>query len=296
VNAAELPSWRETATTRSILEFVDAVTTAGSPDFVPEADRVAVFDNDGTLSSEMPMYTQLAFALVRAAELGKPTTVEELKAGGLGLVLELLQLTHGSVTTDEFAEAVRAWVAVAAHPVTGAPYPEMVFQPMVELVGALEVNGFDCWIFSGGGTDFMRAWAPTVFGVAPHRMIGSVGKIEFEDDGDDGPRLLKGSELVTLDDGPQKAISIHQYIGQRPILAAGNTDGDLQMLEWTAAGPHRSLQLAIHHTDAVREVAYDVDPLLGAGTDKLLDAAAAGAWSVVDMAADWATIFGGAGA
>ena len=154
----------------------------------------------------------------------------------------------------------------------------------------MERNGFDCWIFSGGGADFMRAWAPEVFGIPPHRVIGSTGTVTFQI-GDAGPELLKGTDLAVIDDKEQKPISIHQAVGQRPILAAGNTDGDLAMLQWTAGNPHRTLELAVHHTDAEREFAYDTDPVLGAGNDALLKAAADGDWTVIDIAADWETVY-----
>jgi phosphoglycolate phosphatase-like HAD superfamily hydrolase len=285
-----LPGWRETPAKASILDFVAAVTSSDSPDFVTEGDRVAVFDNDGTLWSEQPMYAQLAFALDRSAELGQPTTVEEMQVGGLTKVMELLALTHGGVTTDAFADASRRWMASARHPRFDRPFTASVYQPMLELLSLLAANGFSCWIFSGGGVDFMRSWATDVYGLPPHRVIGSVGVTEYKV-GAAGPELDKGPDIQILNDGPQKVISIHQHIGQRPVLAAGNTDGDLQMLEWTAAGPARSLQLAVHHTDAEREYAYDTDPLLGSGTEKLLGAAAEHDWTVVDMAADWSTVF-----
>jgi haloacid dehalogenase-like hydrolase len=284
-----LPSWRDTAAKQSILDFIGAVTDPKSADFVPEVDRVAAFDNDGTLSTENP-YAQLAFALDRAAELGKPTTPEELKAGGLGAALALIQLTHGSITTDEFDAVVRSWIATARHPRFGRSYAAMVYQPMVELVGLLERNGFDCWIFSGGGADFMRAWAPETFGIPPHRVIGSTGTVTFQI-GDAGPELRKGTDLAVIDDKEQKPISIHQAVGKRPILAGGNTDGDLAMLQWTAGNSHRTLELAVHHTDAEREFAYDSDPVLGAGNGALLQAAADGNWTVIDIAADWETVY-----
>jgi hypothetical protein len=284
-----LLSWNDGATKTAILDFVAAVTDADSADFVSEVDRIAVFDNDGTLSTENP-YAQLAFAMDRAATLGKPTTLEDLKTGGLAAVLELLKLTHGSITTDEFDAVVRAWIASARHPRFERPYSSMVYRPMIELLSLLSSRAFSCWIFSGGGADFMRAWAPPVFDVPPHRVIGSSGSITFQI-GDNGPELLKGPDLAVLDDGPQKPISIHQFVGQRPILAAGNTDGDLPMLQWTAGSPHRSLELVVHHTDAEREYAYDADPLLGSGTAQVLAAAADGAWTVIDMAKDWSTVF-----
>ena len=285
-----LPSWRETRAKTAILEFISAVTDPGSDEFVPEVDRVAVFDNDGTISTEQP-YAQLAFALDRAAQLGKPTTVEEVKAGGIGAVLALIQLTHGAITTHEFDAVVRSWIATAQHPRFQRLYSAMVYQPMVELLGALKASGFACWIFSGGGADFMRAWAPEALGIPPHRVIGSTGSVTFQI-GADGPELLKGADIAVIDDKTEKPVSIHRSVGQRPILAAGNTDGDLPMLQWTAGNPHRTLELVVHHTDADREFAYDTDPVLGAGTADLLEAAAAGDWTVIDMAADWSTIYG----
>jgi hypothetical protein len=285
-----LPSWGETPNKRSILEFVVAVSDPSSDELVPQADRVAVFDNDGTLWAEMPMYAQLAFALDRATQLGHPTTPEELKAGGLGAVLELVKLTHGNVTTDEFEAACRKWMASARHPRTGDSYLSSVYQPMLELLSLLDNSGFSCWIFSGGGADFMRTWSEEIYGLPRHRVIGSIGTTEFKI-GENGPELVKGTDLQILNDGPQKPVSIHTHVGQRPILAAGNTDGDLPMLQWTAASPYRSLEVAIHHTDASREFAYDSDPLLGSGTSQLLGAAATNDWIVVDMATDWLSVF-----
>jgi hypothetical protein len=285
-----LPSWRDTPTKKSVIDFVAAVTDRSSAAFVPEADRVAVFDNDGTLWAERPMYAQLAFAFDRAAELGHPTSPEELKSGGRKALLQLLALTHGNVTTDEFEEACRRWMASSRHPRSGGTYLTSVYQPMLELLGLLGRNGFSCWIFSGGGADFMRVWSRQVYDLAPHRVIGSIGSTEFRL-GHNGPELVKGTDLQILDDGPQKPISIHTHVGQRPIFAAGNTDGDLPMLQWTAASPYRTLEVAVHHTDADREFAYDDDPLLGSGSAKLLAAAGEGGWTVVDMAADWAVVF-----
>jgi hypothetical protein len=284
-----LPSWNDTPAKQAIADFVDAVTTDGSDAFVPEVDRIAVFDNDGTISTEQP-YMQLAFAIDRAGQLGRPTTTEELRTGGLPAVLELLKLTHGSITTDEFGRVCRGWVAAARHPRFGRLYSSLVYQPMLELLALLESKGFSCWIFSGGGADFMRAWAPEVLGIPPHRIIGSSGSVTFQV-GDNGPELLKGTDLAILDDGPQKPVSIHQSVGQRPILAAGNTDGDLPMLQWTAASAYRSLELVVRHTDGRREYAYDTDPLLGSGTEQLLTAASDNGWTVVDMAADWSEIY-----
>lgn len=285
----QLPSWHETPTKQSIVEFVAAVTDPDSPDFVPERDRVAVFDNDGTLWTEQPVYAQLVFAIDRAAELGHPTSLDKLQAGGMAALIELVALTHAGITTAEFDDLCRNWLASARHPRFGRPYPQTVYQPMLELLGLLDRSGFSCWIFSGGGTDFMRAWAPDVYGLPQHRVIGSVGQTEFRI-GAGGPELVKTPKVQVINDGPQKPNSIHRHIGQRPIVAAGNTDGDLAMLQWTAASPHRTLQLVVHHTDAEREYAYDVDPILGSGTDQILAAAADHQWTVIDMAADWASV------
>jgi haloacid dehalogenase-like hydrolase len=174
-------------------------------------------------------------------------------------------------------------------PALRAPYPEMVYQPMLELLGLLDRSGFSCWIFSGGGTDFMRTWTTDVYGLPPHRVIGSVGETEFRT-GAGGPELIKGTTIQVINDGAQKPSLIHRHIGQRHIVAAGNTDGDLAMLQWTAASPGRTLQLVVHHTDAEREYAYDRDPILGSGTDQILATAADQKWTVIDMAADWANV------
>ena len=289
MTADELPSWQETSAKQSVLEFIAAVTDRDSPDFVPEPDRVAVFDNDGTLWTERPVYAQLLFALDRAAELGHPTSLEELHAGGMAALMKLLTLTHAGITTDEFDAACRSWLASARHPRFERPYPATVYQPMLELLGLLDRRGFSCWIFSGGGTDFMRTWAGDVYGLPPNRVIGSVGGTDFRI-GEDGPELVKNDTVQVLDDGPQKPSSIHRHVGQRPILAAGNTDGDLAMLQWTATSPNRTLELVVHHTDGDREYAYDHDPILGSGTDQILAAAAEHKWTVIDMAADWAAI------
>ena len=289
MTADQLPSWRETSAKQSIVEFVAAVTEPESPDFVPEPDRVAVFDNDGTLWTEQPVYAQLVFALDRAAQLGHPTSLEELHAGGMPALVELLKLTHAGVTTDEFDALCRSWLESARHPRFRRPYPAMVYQPMLELLGLLDRSGFSCWIFSGGGTDFMRTWASGVYGLPPHRVIGSVGETEFRL-GASGPELVKGPALQVINDGPQKPSSIHRHVGQRPIVAAGNTDGDLAMLQWTAAGPGRTLPLVVDHSDGDREYAYDHDPILGSGTDQLRAAATDHKWTVIDMAADWTVV------
>jgi hypothetical protein len=204
MSADELPSWRKTSAKQAVVKFVAAVTDRNSPDFVPERDRVAVFDNDGTLWTEQPMYAQLVFALDRAAELGHPTNLEELHAGGMTALMKLLALTHAGITTGEFDAACRSWLASARHPRFGRPYPATVYQPMLELLGLLGRRGFSCWIFSGGGTDFMRTWTGDVYGLPPHRVIGSVAETEFRVS-DDGPELLKSATVAALMVSMEKA-------------------------------------------------------------------------------------------
>ncbi len=264
----QLPSWRETPTKQSILQFVDAVTSRDSADYVEEPERVAVFDNDGTLWTEQPVYAQLIFALDRAAELGHPTSLEKLHAGGMAALIDLMKLTHAGITTDEFAAFCRGWLASARHPRFDRPYPAMVYQPMLELLGLLSRNGFSCWIFSGGGTDFMRAWATEVYGLPPHRVIGSVGETEFRN-GADGPELVKTATIQIVNDGPQKPISIHRHVGgmadPRPpgtptatwLCFSGPPPARTGPWNWSCTTP-----------TAFREYAYDRDPILGAGPSR----------------------------
>ncbi len=264
------------------------MTDPGSPDFIPDRDRIAVFDNDGTLWTEQPVYAQLMFALDRAAELGQPTSLEELHAGGMAALLKLVALTHAGITTEEFGTVVKSCWPRPSIRASGGPTRPRCTSRCWNCSGS-DRSGFSCWIFSGGGADFMRTWTADAYGLPPHRVIGSVGETEFRV-GDGGPELLKTAKVGVVDDGPQKPSSIHRHIGQRPVLAAGNTDGDLAMLQWTSASPFRTLQLVVHHTDGDREYAYDRDPILGSGTDQILAAAAEHEWTVIDMAADWATV------
>jgi haloacid dehalogenase-like hydrolase len=208
----------------------------------------------------------------------------------MAALVDLVKLTHAGISTDEFEAVCRRWLATARHPRFGRPYPAMVYQPMLELLDLLDRSGFSCWIFSGGGTDFMRSFASDAYRVPPYRVIGSVGGTEFRL-ASGRPELVKTPAAQVINDGPQKPASIHTHIGQRPIVAAGNTDGDLAMLQWTAAGPYRSLQLVVDHTDSHREYAYDRDPLLGSGTEQLHATATEYKWTVIDMAADWSAIY-----
>jgi phosphoglycolate phosphatase-like HAD superfamily hydrolase len=302
--ADALPSWNEGATKKSITDFVSRVTQEGSPDFVPVAERIAVFDNDGTLWCEQPMYFQLFFALDRVKALApehpewndkepfKSILAGDVKAalasGEKGL-LEVVAATHSGMTTDEFEKAVTDWIATAEHPVYKRPLTECVYQPMVELLAYLRASGFKTYIVSGGGIDFMRAWTEKVYGIPPEQVIGSSSKTRWEVR-DGNPVLVKLPELGSNDDKEGKPVNINLHIGRRPVMAFGNSDGDLQMLQWTAAGDGARFCLYVHHTDAEREVAYDRQSHIGR-LDKGLDEAQARGWTVVDMKADWATVF-----
>jgi hypothetical protein len=301
---AVLPSWNEGTARQSIIDFVDAVTTAGGRDFVPEAERIAVFDNDGTLWAEQPLYFQALFAMdrIRALASGHPewqTTepyaavlkgdTKAALAGGEHALLELVMATHAGMTTDAFEQIVNDWIATARHPQTGRPYPGMVYQPMLELLDYLRANGFRTWIVSGGGIEFMRPWAGRVYGIPPEQVIGSSGKLGYEVQAGT-PVIVKLPEIDFIDDKAGKPVGIQRHIGRRPIAAFGNSDGDLQMLQWTTAGPGRRLGVYIHHTDDKREWAYDRDSHIGR-LDAGFRAAADGGWTVVDMRRDWKTVF-----
>jgi len=299
-----LPSWRAGKAKQSILDFVAAVTTQGSADFVPVPERIATFDNDGTLWIEQPMYVQLAFALDRVKELYpkhpewkqkqpfKAVLEGDMKAlaksGEHGL-MELVLATHTGMTTAEFEAIVLRWLASARHPRFHRPYTELVYQPMLELLAYLRASGFKTFIVSGGGIEFMRPWSEKIYGVPPEQVVGSSVKTRFEMRGGT-PVLLRLPQMDFIDDGPGKPIGIEEHIGRRPIAAFGNSDGDLQMLQWTAAGPHRHLALLVHHTDAEREYAYDRKSTFGR-LNVALDAAEKSGWTVVSMKDDWARIF-----
>lgn len=302
-----LPSWNDTASKVAIVAFVEKVTTENTPDFVPELERIAVFDNDGTLWAEHPMYVQLAFALDRVKTMApehpewkdtqpfKAVLDNDMKAlaaaGEKGLV-ELIMATHSGMTSDEFAKIAADWIASARDPKFKKPYTELVYQPMLELLAYLRVNGFKTFIVSGGGVEFMRPWAEKVYGVPPEQVIGSSIKTQFEMR-DDVPTLLRLPEVNFIDDKVGKPVGINQHIGRRPIAAFGNSDGDLEMLQWTTmGGTTPRFGLIVHHTDAEREYAYDRDTPFG-HLDKALDAAAVNQWTVVDMKADWKQIFPG---
>ncbi len=299
-----LPSWNDTATRKAVLAFVDRVTTKGSPDFVPEAERIATFDNDGTLWAEQPMYFQLLFALDRVKALAPKHPEWETEepfasllrgdakgvlAGGERSLLPIVLATHGGITCEEFDEIVRDWIASARHPVVERLYTEIVYQPMLELVAYLRANSFKNFIVSGGGIDFIRTWTDRVYGIPPENVVGSSGKTKFELL-DGKPVLHKLSDINFVDDGAGKPVGIHQHIGRRPIAAFGNSDGDLEMLQYTMGGSGARFALIVHHTDGEREWAYDRQAPLGR-LDRALDEARAKGWTVVDMKNDWKTIF-----
>jgi hypothetical protein len=302
--ADPLPSWNDGAAKGSVVGFVERVTKPGAPDFVPAPERIAVFDNDGTLWAEQPFYFQLAFALDRVKALapqhpewktqepfasllrGDPKSA---LAGGEPAILEIVMATHAGMTTEQFEKLVRDWTATAKHPKSGRPYTEMVYQPMLELLAYLRANGFETFIVSGGGVEFMRPWTERVYGIPPEQVVGSSIKTKFELQGGK-PVLVRLPEIDFIDDKAGKPVGIHQHIGRRPLMAFGNSDGDLQMLEWTAAGAGPRFALLVHHTDAEREWAYDRASSIGR-LDQALDAAIARGWTVVDMKRDWKRVF-----
>jgi phosphoglycolate phosphatase-like HAD superfamily hydrolase len=301
-----LPSWNEGVTKQSIVDFVGRVTKEGGAEFVPPAERIAVFDNDGTLWAEQPVYFQVAFAFDRIRALApqhpewKDTepykTVLEADDKSLAAMdqkslLQVIETTHAGMTTTEFNNEVETWIKTARHPPRFVrPYTELVYQPMLELLAYLRAKGFKTFIVSGGGIEFMRPWVPSVYGIPPEQVVGSSGVVKFEMGSDGKPVLIKEAKIEFIDDGPGKPVGINRFIGRRPILAFGNSDGDQQMLEWTAAGTGARFMGLVHHTDAVREWAYDRNSHVGK-LDKALDEATAKGWTVVDMKNDWKVVF-----
>jgi hypothetical protein len=299
-----LPSWSDGSAKQSIIEFVEHVTTKGGRDYVPPAERIAVFDNDGTLWAEQPMYFQLAFALdrVKALVAEHPEWKDEqpfkavlegdmksVMAGGEHALLEIMMATHGGMTTAQFEQIVLEWINSARHPKTNRLYTEMIYQPMLELLAYLRAKGFKTYIVSGGGIEFMRPWAERVYGIPPEQVIGSSIKVKYEMR-DGGPVLMRLPEIDFIDDKAGKPVGIHKFIGRRPILAFGNSDGDLQMLQWTAGGSEARFMGLIHHTDGDREWVYDRESSIGRLDQALAEAKAKG-WTIVDMKRDWKSIF-----
>jgi len=300
-----LPSWNDGPARQSILDFVTRTTTTGGRDWIPVPERIATFDNDGTLWTEQPMYFQVMFAMdrVRALAGRNPqwATQEPFKSvltndrdalaalGEKGL-LEVVAATHTGLTTEEFRQTVLDWLATARHPRFKRPYTDLVFQPMLELLALLRANQFKTYIVSGGGIEFMRPWTERVYGIPPEQVVGSSGVTRYELRANDRPVLLKEPKVLFIDDGPGKPEGINQYIGRRPVFTFGNSDGDQQMLEWTAAGAGARFMGLVHHTDAVREYAYDRQSAVGR-LDKAWNEAVRRKWTVVDMKNDWKVIY-----
>lgn len=298
-----LPSWNNGASKSAIIQFVKSVTKKGGPDFVPPAERIATFDNDGTLWSEQPT-VQLMFAFDRVkAEAPKHPewkTTEPFKsvlandmngvmATGEHGLMELIMATHTGMSVEEFNQIAKYWLMMSRNKRFNRPYTELVYQPMLELLSYLRANGFKTYVVSGGGIEFMRPWMEKVYGIPPEQVIGSSIKTKFEIV-DGKPVLMRLPELDFNDDKGGKPVAIQKFIGRRPIAAFGNSDGDLQMLQWTTATNRPHFALIVHHTDAVREVAYDRDSSIGK-LDKALDEAGQKGWTVVDMKKDWKRVF-----
>ncbi len=300
-----LASWNDGAVKSAIVDFVGRVTKEGGPDFVPAPERIATFDNDGTLWTEQPFYFQLAFAIDRIKAMApqhpewktkQPFKAllegdkKTLAAAGEAGLLPLISATHSGMTVEDFSKTVIDWTATARHPRFNRPYTELVFQPMLELLAYLRANGFKTFIVSGGGIEFMRPWTERVYGIPPEQVVGSSGEVKFEFGAGGKPELLKIAKIEFVDDGPGKPVGINRFIGRRPIFAFGNSDGDLQMLQWTMAGSGARFAGLVHHTDAVREYAYDRNSKIGK-LDKAWEEAKAKGWSVVDMKQDWKKVF-----
>ena len=302
--ADPLPSWRDGPSRDRIVDFVESVTEPGGSDYVTPSRRIAVFDNDGTLWAEKPVYFQVLFALDRIAEMAESDPavltsealeaaaagdLEGVLAGGEAGLVELIAATHSGLTVAEFQEAVRAWLATARHPETGRPYKEMVFQPMLQLLAYLRDEGFATYIVSGGGIDFMRAFAEDVYGIPPAQVIGSSGDAAYEVV-DGVPAIRKDPGLFFIDDKAGKPVGIARHVGLRPIFVAGNSDGDFEMLEWSTAGEGPSFGMIVHHTDAERAWAYDRESHVGR-LERGLDEAPGRGWLIVDMARDWGRVW-----
>jgi phosphoglycolate phosphatase-like HAD superfamily hydrolase len=303
--ADSLPSWNDGATKKAITDFVARVTAQGGAEFVPAEQRIATFDNDGTLWTEQPYYFQLAFAFDRVKAMApqhpewKMTQpfkalldrdMKALGASGEKGLLQIVAATHAGMTTEAFSKDVLDWMATARHPRFNQPYNRLVYQPMLELLAYLRANGFKTFIVSGGGIEFMRPWVEKAYGIPPEQVVGSSGVVKFQFGPDGKPELMKLAKVEFIDDGPGKPVGINRFIGRRPIFAFGNSDGDLQMLQWTVAGDGARFAGIVHHTDAEREYAYDRQSKVGK-LDKALDEASAKGWVVVDMKKDWKVVF-----
>lgn len=299
-----LPSWNKGPSKAAIITFVERVTTEGGKDFVKPAERIATFDNDGTLWCEQPMYFQVMFAFdrIKATAAAHPEwkdkepykwvldgDMQKLAAQGEKALLEIMAATHSGMTVEEFHAIVRDWMKTARHPRFHRPYDQCIYQPMHEVLVYLRAKGFKTFIVSGGGIEFMRPWVGKAYGIPPQQVVGSSGVVKFEMR-EGAPMLLKEPKVEFVDDGPGKPVGINRFIGRRPLMAFGNSDGDLEMLQWTTAGRGARFGLIVHHTDAVREYAYDRDSKVGK-LDKAWDEAVRKGWTLVDMKNDWKVIF-----
>ena len=303
--ADPLSSWKDGPAKKAIVGFVQATTQKGRPEFVPRSERIATFDNDGTLWGEQPMYFQLLFALDRVKALApqhpewkdKEPFASLLKgdvkgalAGGEPAIAQIVMTTHAGMTTEEFEEIVKDWVATAKHPKTGRLYTEMVYQPMLEVLAYLRAKGFKTFIVSGGGIEFMRPWTEKVYGIPPEQVVGSSIKTKLEMR-DGTPSLVRLPEINFVDDKAGKPVGINEHIGRRPVAAFGNSDGDQQMLQWTQAGSGARLMMLVHHDDAIREFAYGAESKIGTFSDALMADAKKNGWTVISMKNDWKRIF-----
>ena len=299
-----LPSWNDGASKKSIIDFVTKTTTQGDADFVPVTDRIACFDNDGTLWSEQPIYFQFAFAIDRIKAMApqhpewKTTQpfqallegdIKTALSGGEKALMQIMATTHSGMTTEAFEQTVKDWMTTATHPVKKKHYNELIYQPMVELLNYLRANGYKTFIVSGGGVDFMRPWVENAYAIPPDQVVGSSGKVKY-DTLTGKPVLIKLPELNFNDDKEGKPVGIHQFIGKRPIFTAGNSDGDYAMLQWTSTGSGPRFGMIVHHTDEQREWAYDRKSHIG-NLERGLDDAKKYNWQVVDMKNDWKKIY-----
>jgi len=300
-----LPSWNDGPVKRSILDFIARTTTPGGPDWVPVPERIACFDNDGTLWTEQPVYFQVAFAFDRIKALAarhpewrthepfRSVLADDraaLAALGLKAIVEVIEAAHSGMTTEEFTRTVVDWLETARHPRFDRPYTDLVYQPMIELLALLRAHQFKTFIVSGGGIEFMRPWTERIYGIPPEQVVGTSSITRFELRPDGTPVLMKEAKVEFIDDGPGKPVGINRFIGRRPVLAFGNSDGDQQMLEWTEAGKGARFMGLVHHTDAVREYAYDRPSPVGQ-LDKAWDEALRRGWTIVDMKRDWKIIY-----